>query len=82
MSTVGRISCIVRDTFVFNHKGAYVYLQLIPTGTLHLMLENSSYSQMLPLWRKSTAMSNRPLPGGETHLRIMSNILPPRLIRY
>jgi hypothetical protein len=74
MSTAGRISCIVRDALLFNHKGAYVYLQLIPTGTLHLTLANSFYSQMLPLWRKSIAMSNRPLPGGKIHLRIMLNI--------
>jgi hypothetical protein len=26
MSTAGRIFCIVRDTFFFDHKGAYVYL--------------------------------------------------------
>jgi hypothetical protein len=69
MSTTGRISSIVGNTFSFNHNGAYVCLQLNQTGTLHLMLVNVFYSQMLPLRRNSIARSNQPLPGGKIHLR-------------
>jgi len=66
------VSCVI-------HFGSTTrMLMLIPTGTLHLMLVNLFYSQMLLLWQKSIAMSNRLLPRGKIHLRIMSNILPPR----
>jgi len=54
LKTKSYVPCIIRD----------VYLQSNPTGTLHLM------SLMLPLWRMSIAMLDRPLPGGEIQLLI------------
>jgi len=57
-------------------------LQSNPTGALPLMLVNVFYSQTPPLWRKSIATSNRPLPGGKILLQIASRILPPKLIFY